>query len=282
MEITSAAPAWAPLNPSIAPELRDARLQLHHAAQFATALGISYLAPRPDDSHTNLGWDPKIEALRSRDIRAASHSLCVAVQPRDLTLLVLIDGSIAQRIPLHGSTIGQAEAGLRAALDAAGLDGRRLTLQRHYDLPLHPVAGGNAFDASHTADFAELAHWFGNASILLGELRDRTNGAEVRCWPHHFDIATLATIAPGRTCGAGMLPGDAMFPEPYYYVNAYPRPDHRLTSTPLQGGGVWNTEDWFGAVLTASRLSRDPAAQATQVRAFLDSAVDICSAALGA
>ena len=280
MEITSAAPAWNALNPSIAPDLRNARLQLHYAAQFASALGISYLTRRPDDSHTNLGWEPRLEALRSRDIRATSHSVCVAIRPRDLTLIVLLDGAVAARIPLHGSTVGQAEAGLRSALDAAGLDGRRLTLERHFDLPHHPVAGGDAFDASRLNDFAELAHWFGNASIRLEELRHRIDGAEVRCWPHHFDIATLATIAPGRTCGAGMLPGDAMYPEPYYYVNAYPRPDRKLMSTQLQGGGVWNTEDWFGAVLTASRLSRDPAEQETQVRTFLDSTMDLCSGAL--
>jgi hypothetical protein len=280
METTSAAPAWNALNPSIAPHLRDARLQLHYAAQFATALGISYLARRPDDGHTNLGWDPKLEALRSRDVRAISHAVCVAVQPRDLTLLVLVDGAIGQRIPLHGFTIGETEARLRSALAATGLDGRRFTLQRHYDLPPHPVAGGDPFDASRINDFAELAHWYGNASVLLEELRHRTDGAEVRCWPHHFDIATLMTVAPGRTCGAGMLPGDAMYPEPYYYVNAYPRPDDKLTSAPLQGGGVWNTQDWFGAVLTASRMSPDPTVQGNQVRAFLESAVDICSAAL--
>jgi hypothetical protein len=280
MGITSSAPIWNALNPSIAPELRDARLQLHYAAQFATALGISYLAQRPDDSHTNLGWDPGLEALRSRDVNTLSHAVCVAVRPRDLSLIVLIDGSIGQPIPLHGSTIPQAEAGLRSALATAGLDGRKLTLGRHYDLPPHPVAGGEPFDASRSNDFAELAHWFGNAATVLEALRSRSAGSEVRCWPHHFDIATLATVAPGRTCGAGMLPGDAMFPEPYYYVNAYPRPDDTLTSTPLHGGGVWNTEDWFGAVLTASRLSPDPAAQAAQVGAFLDSTVAICSAAL--
>lgn len=282
MGITSAAPIWNALNPSIAPEFRDARLQLHYAAQFATALGISYLAPSPDDSHTNLGWDPKLEALRSRDVRALSHVVSVAVRPRDLTLIVLLEGSIAQRIALHGSTIGQAEAGLRSALAAAGLDGRKLTLGRHYDLPPHPVEGGDPFDATRSDDFAEIAHWYGNAFTLLEGLRPRTNGTEVRCWPHHFDIATLATVAPGRTCGAGMLPGDEMYPEPYYYVNAYPPPDDQLTSTPLQGGGVWNTEDWFGAVLTASRLSPDPAAQAAQVRAFLDATVAICSTALRA
>jgi hypothetical protein len=280
MGTTSAAPAWNALNPSLAPHLRDARLQLHYAAQFATALGISYLEHRPDDSHTNLRWDPKLEALRSRDVGAPSHTVSVAVQPRELILLVLVDGAIGERIPLHGSTIARAEAELRSALAPAGLDSRKLTLRRHYDLPPHRVARNDPFDTNRSNDFAELAHWYGNASILLEELRNRTNGAEVRCWPHHFDIATLVTIAPGRTCGAGMLPGDVMYPEPYYYVNAFPRPDDRLTSMPLQGGGVWNTEDWFGAVLTGSCLNPDPSLQAIQVRAFLESAVDICTAAL--
>lgn len=277
---TTTAPAWLALSPSISREIHDARLQLHHATQFATALGISYLAPRPDDCHTNLGWDAKHEVLSSRVVRALSHAVRVAIRPRDLTLLVLVDGSIGQLIPLHGSTIGQVESGLKSALSSAGLDGRRFTLRRHYDLPSHPVTGGVPFDASRADHFVELAHWYGNASVLLEELRVRIDGAEVRCWPHHFDIATLTSPAPGKTCGAGMLPGDAMFPEPYYYVNAYPRPDEKHASTPLEGGGVWNTEDWFGAVLTASRLSADPAAQTTQIRSFLDSAVAGCVAAL--
>ena len=277
---TTTAPGWTALNPSIAREIGDARLQLHYAAQFATALGISYLAPRPDDSHTNLGWDRKLEALTSREVRALSHGVRVAIRPRDLTLLVLIDGSIGQRITLNGSTINQIESGLRLALSSAGLDGRRLTLRRHYDLPPHPVAGGDPFDTTRSGHFAELAHWYGNAAVVLEEVRARIEGAAVRCWPHHFDIATITSVAPGRTCGIGMLPGDVMFPEPYYYVNAYPRPDEKYTSTPLQGRGVWNTEDWFGAVLTGSRLTVDPSAQANQVQSFLDSAIDACSTAL--
>jgi hypothetical protein len=223
MTSTTAASDWQALNPSIARDLKDARLQLHYAAQFATAMGISYLTPRPDDSHTNLGWDPKHEALRSREVRALSHAVRVAVRPLDLTLIVLVDGAIGQRIPFHGSTIGQVETALRASLAAAGLDGRRLTLRRHYDLPKHPVAAGAAFDSTRAADFAELAGWYGNAAALLGELRTRIDGSEVRCWPHHFDIATLASIGPGRTSGAGMLPRRRDVPGAYFYVNAYPR-----------------------------------------------------------
>lgn len=277
MATTTAAFSWKTLNPLVAKELTDARLQFHYAAQFATAMGISYLAPRGDDSHTNLGWDPRHEALRSREVRALSHAVRVAVRPLDLTLMVLLDGSIGQRIPLHGLTIREAETSLRAALAAAGLDSRRLTLRRHYELPPHPVTRGEAFDTTKSADFAELSHWYGNAATVLTELRSRTGGSEVRCWPHHFDIATLATIAPGRTSGAGVSPGDAMYPEPYFYVNAYPAPNADLLTARLDGGGVWNTEGWAGAILTGSRLDPDGAAQAAQVRAFLDSATDACA-----
>lgn len=273
MTITSTPTRWSVLTPSIARELRDSRLQLHYAAQFATALGISYLTPRADDSHTNLGWDPEHEALASREVRALSHAVRVAVRPRDMTVIVLLDDSIGHRITLHGATISQVEARLRSALAAVGLDGRRFTLRRHYDLPPHPVAGGDPFDTTRSGDFAELTHWYSNAAGLLEELRTRIGSSEVRCWPHHFDIATLATIAPGRTSSAGMLPGDEMYPEPYFYVNAYPvlRPE-QFTAQP-DGGGSWNTEDWTGAILTGSRLHTDGSNQAAQVRTFFDSAV---------
>ncbi len=272
--------AWSALDPARSKHLVDARLQLHYAAQFATALGISYLRPMADDSHTNLGWDPKHEALRSREVRALSHSVRVAVRPRDLTLIVLLDGAVGQRIPLHGSTITQVESGLRSALSSAGLDGRRLTLRRHYELPPHPVAGRETFDTTRKEDFAELASWYGNGALVLNELKTRISSSDVRCWPHHFDIATLATFGPGRSSGAGMLPGDAMYPEPYFYVNGYPAPDASRAMGQLEGGGMWNTEDWFGAVLLGSRLTPDSMAQETQVRAFVDSAFSATSSFL--
>ena len=66
---------------------------------------------------------------------------------------------------------------------------------------------------------------------------ERADGSPVRCWPHHFDIATLLTIAPGQTIGVGLEPGDGYYDEPYWYVNQYPAP----SATPgnqLEGGGV--------------------------------------------
>jgi hypothetical protein len=277
MATTSTVQGWTAVQPTRAKALVDARLQLHYAAQFATAMGISYLATKPDDSHTNLGWDPRHEALRSRETRALSHSVRVAIRPRDLTLLVLINGSVGQRIPLDGSTIAEVESTLRAALAATGSDSRRFTLRRHYELPDHPVARGQAFDATRSGDFAELAIWYGNAAAILGELRSRIGGSEVACWPHHFDIATLATVRPGRTVGSGLSPGSEMYPEPYFYVNAYPIPANTNSLPRLAGDGSWNTQEWFGAVLPGSRLAPDATAQTQQVQAFLDSAVAACT-----
>jgi hypothetical protein len=278
MTTTPAGEGWIALRPPRAKALGDARLQFHYAAQFASALGISYLARRPDDSHTNLGWDSKLMALRSRETRAPSHGVRVAVRPSDLTLLVLVNSSVGQRIPLHGTTISQAESLLRSALAGAGLDGRRLTLHRHYDLPIHPVAGGHAFDTGKADDFGELAHWYANAALALGDLRNEIGSSEVRCWPHHFDIATLSTVAPGRTVGIGMTPGDTDFPEPYLYVNANPAPDSisQAALPSLEGDGRWNADGWFGAVLPGSRLVAGPG-QPQQVTAFLTSAVRACT-----
>lgn len=272
--------AWRPLHPSKSVSLTDSRLQFHHAAQFATALGISFLPRKDDDSHTNLGWLPAHEALCSREVQAPKGAVQLAVQPRNLTLLALRDGAVIRQVPLHGLTLSHVEVTLRDAVAESGLDGRRLTMKRHYELPSHRVANGEPFDVSSSDEFAELAHWYGNAANVLDELRSRISGDEVRCWPHHFDIATLATIAPGRTSGAGMLAGDKQVPEPYYYVNAYPPPPPGGASAPLEGGGYWNTEGWFGAVLTGSRLSADPNAQAAQVRSFLDSAFEACASLL--
>jgi hypothetical protein len=277
MAVTSEVQNLHGLRPTMARSLVDSRLQLHYAAQFATAMGISYLTARADDSHTSLGWDPRHEALRCREVRALSHAVRVAVRPRDMTLLVLVNGSVGQRIPLDGSSIGQVESTLRSALAATGLDGRRLTMQRHFELPTHRVAGGLAFDTSRSDEFAELATWFGNAAVVLGDLKTRIGSSDVRCWPHHFDIATLATIAPGRTVGAGLSPGDEKYPEPYFYVNAYPAPASTDSLPELAGEGSWNTDGWVGAVLPGSRLDPDPGSQGSQVKAFLDSAVEACT-----
>lgn len=274
----STAASWKPTDQARATTLADARRQLHHAAQFATALGISYLPKQPDDSHTNLGWDHANGTLVSRGVQGAAGPIAVGIRVADLTLLVMRGERPATSLALHGVTIADAAKQLRVSLAAEGLDAARYTLQRHYEIPPHAVATGAAFDTVDRAAFRELAYWFGNASIELERIaRTVTGASDARVWPHHFDLATLVTLPGGASTGAGLEPGDQYYDEPYFYVNAHPQPTTaRAIGLPLHGDGAWHTHEWIGAVLAGSRVTGDAAAQQAQVRAYLDSALAAC------
>jgi hypothetical protein len=260
---------WQTLDPALASHLVDARHQLHHAAQFAAALGISFLRKQPDDSHTNMGWLHRHRALVSHAASAGSDRIQVGVRPGDLTLLVLRNDETRHELGVAGHTVTEIGTKLREVLTSEGLDGKRFTLDRHYDLPPQPLDHGAKFDTQDSKAFRELEAWYANAAGVLRQLRARLGSSEVRCWPHHFDIATLATIRPGRTSGAGLSPGDESYGEPYFYVNAYP--SLASAPTPDLGGGRWHSEGWSGAVLRGSQLPDDANGQFRRVAEFLDS-----------
>lgn len=276
---SSNARAWQAVRPEESTHLSDSRLQLHHAVQFGAAAGISFLDCRSDDSHTNLEWVPTISALASRVI-PARKPFRIGVRPADLTLLIITerDQPIA-RYRLHGRTIVEATQWIREQLAALGADAVRYTLKRDYDVPAHPVALGDSFDASERSQFEELSKWFANGASILGSLaRSFHDATEVRCWPHSFDIATLIPVAPERTIGVGLEPGDSYYAEPYFYVSMDPHPSAaQARSRPLWGRGTWHTRDWMGAILTGSRLE-SASKQEWQVREFIDSAVSACRA----
>ena len=262
-------PSWRPLRPELAGGLVDARLQFHHAAQFLAALGISYLPARPDDSHTNMEWLESIDALAS-NVVTGSSAIRLAVSPQPFALHLLAGDASRATLPLRGATIGDAVAWIRRQLGECGLHSDAFTLDRHYTIPSHPVADSAAFDDSDATALEQLAAWFSNAASILGHVAaTTTNASPVRCWPHHFDIATLIDVGPGATVGLGMEPGDVYYAEPYYYANIYPPRSEPLPA--LAGGGSWHTHEWTGAVLPGSRLGRDD--QRAQIESFIESAL---------
>jgi hypothetical protein len=250
--------AWQAVRPEESTHLSDSRLQLHHAAQFGAAAGISFLEHRPDDSHTNLEWVPPLAGLVSRVI-PARKPFRIGVRPADLMLLIVTekDQPIA-RYRLHGRTIVEATQWIREQTTQLGIDAARYTLKR---------------------PFEELSKWFANGASILGSLaRSIHDASEVRCWPHDFDIATLIPVASERTIGVGLEPGDKYYDEPYFYVSMQPPPlAAQARSRPLWGRGTWHTRDWMGAVLAGSRLE-GASLQEWQVREFIDSAVSACRA----
>jgi hypothetical protein len=272
---------WEPVRPEAATKLTDSRLQLHHAAQFGAAAGISFLPHLPDHSHSSLEWIPSLSGLFSAVIPART-AFRVGVRPVKLALLIVTEENRPiGEYQLHGRTIIEARDWIRSRIKLIGADGSHYTLTRRYEIPRHDVTYGESFDASEPARFEELARWFANAAVLLESVaRSALVASSVRCFPHHFDIATVIEVAPGRSIAVGLEPGDEYYDEPYFYVRMHPQPAaSRTRSRPLWGSGTWHTNKWVGAVLPGSRFGA-AASQERQSREFLDSAISASRALL--
>ena len=286
---TSPSAGWLQVGERAPIDLVDARLQLHWAVQLVSAVGTTLLPAAADDSHTNLEWLAEPGLLAGR-LTADAPRCRAALRPIDLRLHLLDehDAAIAKHL-LHAMTVSQGLVWLQQEIAAFRQRPLPKPLRRReLDLPDHAVGRGAVFRVTDAAAFAELGRWYANGDSVLRALTERTrNASPVRCWPHHFDIATLVTLEGGRdsaharTIGIGLSPGDATYAEPYWYVTPWPYPDDPRLSV-LDGGGEWHRTGWLGAVLTGSKIVTETSAerQARLVSTFLGSAVDACRALL--
>jgi hypothetical protein len=203
----------------------------------------------------------------------------------DLTLALHVGkGSThVQSLSLDGHSEAHARQWLREQLSARGLDVHALDAPSPYEMPAHAISQGAAYGPAGLTDaLAELAAWFGNAALLLGSIQRQMIGRKfaaspLRCWPHHFDLATLTTL-PARNSdtiryvGAGLSPGDEYYGEPYFYVSVYPEPDPAaLPSLPTLGH--WHLRDFMAAIATAHKIVAAKSQQA-ETDDFLRAAID--------
>lgn len=275
--------SWIELGAMSPTELTDARLQLHHAAQLASSPARTLLPEAGDHGHTNLGWLGRRQALAGRDL-SGDRSLRVALDVARLAIVFVDDSGEAldEPLPLHGRTSKDAWSALARTVERH--TDRELPPELEpppYDLPAHPLTSGAAFVREPRAAFAELARWFDNTHGLLASIADRDEGRpEVRCWPHHFDLATLLTVERGpggaatKTVGVGLSPGDETRAEPYWYVTPWPYPED--TALPeLPGAGYWHTAGFTAAILTGTALVDGAKGdeQRGRVDEFLDGAI---------
>ncbi|MGH6835183.1 MAG: hypothetical protein ACREC9_06465 [Methylocella sp.] len=254
---------WRPLRGIDQRRLRFARLQAHHAVQWLARAARAYVPPQPDDGHTNLGWDDTFDGFTTHRLRDGTY---LSLKIADLALVLRGDESAAriQSFSLNGRADAQARQWLGEQLGARGLDTHALDAPSPYEMPAHAVAQGAAYDVAAVADsLLELSAWFANAEFLLVRVQGQMIGrklaaSDVRCWPHHFDLATLASF-PARDAdatgyvGAGLSPGDAYYDEPYFYVSVYPQPD-RAELPRLPKLGHWHTREFTAAVVPGHQI----------------------------
>jgi hypothetical protein len=255
-------------------DLPAARLQTHWAANVPASVAAAVSRPAADYSHTALQW---VEGRGWTSGPLDDHDARVGLDVHG-HCFVAREGFVRESCPLEGRTIDQALSELADALARHGGPSAARPLEL-LDLtrPPHAVGTGSTFGSFSGPAFHEVRAWFSLAAAVLdGKRREHANASELRCWPHHFDIAALWTLDDeadpehAKSVGIGMSPGDETFPQPYVYVLPWPAPDpaalHDLAV------GSWHTEGFVAATLAAADIASAADASA-RCRAFLDEAV---------
>jgi hypothetical protein len=250
---------------AVAPtQLKEARIQAHYGVQWVSRAARANLATADDDSHSNLGWDADRRALICHGlVTPDDETVHVGLDIAGMRLFLAGSNGVSDELMLNGH--GNIEAGewLDGQLHRFGLQPAG-AVELPYGLDDHALGQGAGYTAgSHAAELAELAAWFALAADALETVRATLGHlspapSPVRCWPHHFDIATLLSLEEGdaetaRAIGIGMSPGDDGYVEPYVYINPWPHlAPQDLPELPPPGH--WHIEGFVGAVATATEI----------------------------
>lgn len=275
---------------SVAPaQLAEVRSLAHRAAQHVTRAARANLTAVPDDSHSNLAWVEDRGALVSQALTTSQGAVRIALSISEFELIVLRGGGEEARCRLEGMQDQDVGVWLDGQLVADGLQPAS-PVSLPYGLPAD-VAQIDAYALDGLGDrISALAAWYslaaGTFSAFAAGCRDITPGpSPVRCWPHHFDIATYLSLEEGdfetaKGIGIGLSPGDESYGEPYVYVNPWPHMDAGALP-PAPAPGHWHVEGFVGAIATTTEiltLSDIPGG----LSQFVEEAVSIGRTSLGA
>jgi hypothetical protein len=190
-------PDWETLGAVDPRALIDARLQFHWATQVAAAVGKQLLPRQPDFSEQSLEWLAEPRGLAQGVVASATPFRSAIRLGRPALMLLDAGGGTLREMPLDGRTLDEAYAWMASEVEALLERPLDQPLERPEGLPDHPVASGATFSLAGSAAPPEIERYYAGADRLLRALRDANPEASpVRCWPHHFDLATLLRLDP--------------------------------------------------------------------------------------
>lgn len=276
---------WSTLGARSPTALVRARNLSHHAVQWVARAARANLEAAPDDSHASLTWDAPTGTFLSAPLPGNGAGIRVGFRLRSFALTLARNNRPLDEFELGGRKDSSVSVWFDSALRALGLKPAG-DIELPYALPSLPVSRGSAYHVSGEQDaFDELANWYDAAADLLADVAAAHAGAgPVRCWPHHFDMATLIALEGGgaeaaRSIGVGLSPGDEHYAQPYVYVSPWPRLQ-TAALPPLPPPGHWHLKDFVAAVATAGEIVMQ-ADRGPLLRSFVDAAIDIGRVRLG-
>lgn len=226
--------------------------QMHLAAQYLAAAGISFLEKKDDDSHTNLGFSTENGCLYTRPFSQNDDKLCLDYERFSLEWRSN-QGAISFR--LDGATHSEVKKWISETSNTF-ID-KVYHYKLHYDLP-YDINDAHRFTLLDVGELIELMHLRILAQFVLEQILDNNDlESDIRVWPHHFDTGAYATFKDGSplSLGLGLAIPDTICKEHYLYVTGYKNNKIMDTSGFKNLNlGAWKNDRFKGAILPATKL----------------------------
>jgi hypothetical protein len=225
--------------------------QMHLAAQYLAAAGISFLEKKPDDSHTNLGFDTENGCLYTHTLSENGDVLCLDYESFALkwksnqeTTTFNLDGAS------HAEVLKWLTDTSKAFLN------KTYQYQFHYDLP-YAIDDAFTFKLLDVNKLKALKHLRILAQLVLKNIdKQYSLDASIRIWPHHFDTGIYSPLPDSDiTIGLGLAIPDTVCNKHYLYISGYKNGGTIDTSQlPKLESGEWKSDGFTGAILNADTI----------------------------
>ncbi len=233
--------------------------QMHLAAQYLAAAGISFLEKKEDDSHTNLGFSINDGNLSTHPLTDNGDTL--ALNYHRFTLEWNSKNSKSS-LSLDKTTHAEILKWIRATAEEANVN-IPYQYSFHYDLPYQAIESDFKFELTNTDNLKTLTHFRTLAQDSIKNFLEKNQlESDIRIWPHHFDTGAFVVLdnISGLSIGLGLAIPDSMVNNYYLYISGYYGHNSIDTSgfSPLSHG-KWSNEGFKGAVLSISGIDQKQA-----------------------
>ncbi|MDH7447766.1 hypothetical protein [Aquimarina sp. 2201CG14-23] len=232
--------------------------QIHIAAQYLAAAGISFLPKKDDDSHTNLGFNSEKGYLETWPLN--DQGCKITFDYLNFALHWVANSTVRLSILLDGKTHQEVVSWMESLATTLGLK-NPFVYKLHYDLPYDPITNDFVFRKPSDDVLQELLE----QRILAQHVLEKTISSssltsDIRIWPHHFDIGAFSSLKnkEGVAIGLGMAIPDTIHNDYYFYISGYKGHDgidttgfNKLTL------GSWSNEGFKGATLPIKGVTEE-------------------------
>lgn len=239
--------------------LKQGREETHRAIQLVGSFPRNFLPYDPSDASASLIWNDQISGFETQEVKGIKVGFNLIEQ----SILLLKDDTVNSTISTINETFELTFSTLSSELEKMGFEVKSFNYELPYELPRAITNRGNPFTRQDVHALKKLVELYSLTNSILSEVFKVVDEAsDIRCWPHHYDLATLVTVEAhedpekAKSIGFGFSPGDGDYDEPYFYLTPWPYPSandlYELT-TPA----FWNTDGWTGGVLKALDVPHD-------------------------